>query len=81
MVVCPRCSSEIEKKYRFCLKCGASLKGAKCKPAETEAEAPKSLDCPDCQASVPSHSKFCLTCGSEVAQKQDSDRLESTEPW
>ena len=64
--ICATCEAKIPRYFRFCNKCGSTLKEEDNKPTEEG----KSKACPECGALVPGYYKFCNICGVTMGKTE-----------
>lgn len=61
---CPKCSTELKEKFKFCPTCGYDLL--------------KTIDCEECGYQNESNSKFCQECGAPLRNSSDREKQTTT---
>ena len=78
-MICPRCKSECDESFRFCMKCGYELKARPLVEEEPQPSgsafenAPRVVVCPHCKKLSTADMSFCSHCGSRLVASPEPD--------
>lgn len=78
-MICPRCKSECDESFRFCMKCGYELKARPLVEEEPQPSgsafenAPRVVVCPHCKKLSTADMSFCSHCGSRLGASPEPD--------
>jgi len=72
---CPYCEAVLKPSYRFCLSCGAELKGVRREGVGQE-ERPEKYECPYCGSYVRESDRYCMACGARLTKQKEMEAPE-----